>query len=132
MTIATIAAGIGTLLAGCATDNIGTQDAGAALPQAQYQILGKTRYDQAWIDKTIEGEIAAFKFKRPLRRPASLDAKPTAQKVTVTPAVAPPLPLIAPTQPAVVSVAPVKRSVTQQLRERIDALNAKVRKLEKK
>jgi hypothetical protein len=106
-------------LTGCATDNVGTLDAGAALPRAQYQILGKTKYDQAWVDKTIEGEVAGFHFARPQKRPPSMDTA----TVVVTPAKAGPLPVITPSTPAVVTVKP-------SWRDRIKGLNDKVKKLE--
>jgi hypothetical protein len=50
--------------------------AGAAFPRAPYQVLGHTRYDQTWIDKTIEAEVAGFHFARPARRPTSLNPMP--------------------------------------------------------
>ena len=105
-TIAISGLAIGTLLAGCATDNVGTIDAGAALPRANYQVLGKTKYDQTWIDKTIEGEVAGFGFSRPLKRPASLDAAPAAHTVVVTPSKS--TGILTPTTPAVVTVVPKK------------------------
>ena len=120
LTIAILSVALGTLLQGCATDNVGTLDAGAALPRAQYQILGKTKYDQAWVDKTIEGEVAGFHFARPLKRPASLDAA----KVVVMPAKPGVLPIVTQTIPAVVTVAK-KPSLLRRL-------NDKVRKLEGK
>ena len=119
LTIVISSTALGTLLAGCATDNVGTLDAGAALPHAQYQILGRTKYDQTWIDKTIEGEVAGFHFARPLKRPPSLG---TAQ-VVVTPAKAAPVPIITPSTPATVTVKP-------SWRDKYNALNAKLKKLE--
>lgn len=69
-------AGLGTLLAGCAGGNLTVySEVGKALPVAQYQVLGQTKYDQTWIDKTIEGEVAGFGFPRPAKRPASLAPK---------------------------------------------------------
>lgn len=94
---------LGTLLQGCATDSVGTQDAGAALPHAQYQVLGRTRYDQTWIDKTIEGEVKGFGFPRPQKRPASMGAA----KVVVAPAQ--PATITQPAAPAVVTVVPKKK-----------------------
>lgn len=44
-----------------------------------YVVLGKTRYDQGWIDSQVEGGVASFGWKRPAPRPASLDA-PAARK----------------------------------------------------
>jgi hypothetical protein len=39
-----------------------------------YVVLGKTRYDQGWIDRTSEAIIVGCKQPRPKARPASLDA----------------------------------------------------------
>jgi hypothetical protein len=122
---------LGLALSSCAPATFATfAGAKASLPHAEYQVLGKTKYDNTWINKTIEAEVAGFGMKRPLRRPPSLDARPAAQRVVVMPAVAPAIPLASPPAPPVVSVAPVKKSLTQRLRDRVDALNAKVRKLE--
>ena len=41
----------------------------------KYQVLGKTRYDQKWIDQTTEAGIAGFGWKRPAKRPAALNPK---------------------------------------------------------
>lgn len=72
----TLVAGVGILLAGCASGKFVTLPAaGQDFPQADYQVLGQTRYDQTWIDKTIEAEVAGFGFKRPAKRPASLAVK---------------------------------------------------------
>jgi len=57
------------------------------LPQAEYQIKGKTRYDQTWIDKTIESEVAGCQWDRPKARPASWDATVVVPPTAVTPAV---------------------------------------------
>ena len=121
---AIVGAALGTPLLGCAANNVGSLDAGAALPRATYQVLGKTKYDQTWIDKTIEGEVKGFGFKRPLKRPASFDAAPAQHKVIVTPATKPIL--LSPTQPTVITVVPTKKT----LQQRINDLNEKVKRLE--
>lgn len=72
---AIIAAALGIPLAGCASSQFATlKTAGQDFPQAEFQVLGKTKYDQIWIDKTIEAEVAGFGFKRPARRPPGLDS----------------------------------------------------------
>jgi hypothetical protein len=111
--IVVAALGTGTLLQGCASNTvIGTLDAGAALPRATYQVLGKTRYDQLWIDKTIEGEVAGFGFGRPLRRPAGFDAAPASHIAIALPAT--PATFNVPATPAVVTVVP-KRTWRQRI-----------------
>jgi hypothetical protein len=113
--------GIGTLLAGCANSSVvGTLDAGASLPRATYQVLGKTRYDQLWIDKTIEGEVAGFGFARPLRRPAGFDAAPASHVAVAVPAT--PATFNVPASPAVVTVVP-----KQTWRQRIGARYQKIK-----
>lgn len=85
-----LAIGSGTLLAGCAgPGKLQTFVGGTcqALPQAEYQIKGKTRYDQVWIDKTIEGEVAGCQWERPKARPASWDATVVVPPTVTTPAV---------------------------------------------
>ena len=70
-------AALGTLLAGCATDGqFATLSKGAceAFPRPQYQIKGKTSYDQKWSDEVTEAGVAGCKWQRPDRRPAELDA----------------------------------------------------------
>ena len=130
-----------TMLGACAPTNtfVTLQDAAKAFPRAQYQILGKTRNDQVWISKTIEAEVAGFGFARPAKRPASWDAHTTAvmHKVPVTalpkvkPTVANPIANPEPTQEAQQpSAQPSAPSATQRLKDKIKALNDKVRKLE--
>jgi hypothetical protein len=53
------------------------QGACAAFTRPEYAIKGRTRDDQYWIDVMIETGIAGCGWKRPLARPASLDATPT-------------------------------------------------------
>lgn len=43
-----------------------------------YEVHGKTKYDQNWIDSQIEGGVAAYGWRRPSARPAEIDA-PSAQ-----------------------------------------------------
>lgn len=110
---------LSTTLLGCAPNNsfVSLQGAGDAFPRAQYQILGKTKYDQIWISKTIEAEVSGFGFARPIARPATLDARPAAHTVVVTPAKVAPLPLITPSEPAVVTVVPKKKHWWQHFRK---------------
>lgn len=99
---------------GCAGAKFATyQGAAPSLPQAQYQVLGQTRYDQVWIDKTIEAEVAGFGMKRPQKRPTSLTAKPVMHKVVSTPA--PKLEVIAPT-PISLPPPPVKKHWWQRFK----------------
>lgn len=39
-----------------------------------YVVLGAKKYDQGWIDETIEAHVAACNWPRPKARPAALDA----------------------------------------------------------
>ena len=79
---------LGMSLSACAgSDKIATFLGGAckALPQAEYQIKGKTRYDQVWIDQTIESEVAGCQWDRPKPRPASWDATVVVPPTPTTP-----------------------------------------------
>jgi hypothetical protein len=99
---------------GCVSINFATtQGAGDAFPRANYQILGKTRFDQVWISKTIEAEVVGFGFKRPLARPASFDAKPASHTVVVIPAQ--PATIVAPSTPQVITIVPKKKHWWQKL-----------------
>jgi hypothetical protein len=110
---ATILVVSGTLLQGCADGKFQTfTAAGENFPKAEYAVRGKTRYDQVWVDKTIEAEVAGFGFPRPKPRPASLDTQPAKHSVVVRPAPSKstPMPLPSPTSQApTVTVEPVKK-----------------------
>lgn len=124
----------GTPLAGCANNQFATYDgAGAAFPKAEFVVKGKTRYDQTWIDKTIEAEVAGFGFPRPKPRPAYLDA-PAAKPVVVVkpppekkgPAILLPTPRTE-AAPVVTAAPPPKPSLTQRLRLRVRELEEKLK-----
>lgn len=40
----------------------------------KYEVLGKTQHDQNWIDRQVEGGVAAYGWKRPAPRPPEWDA----------------------------------------------------------
>lgn len=91
----------GLLLMGCASNrDLATLSDGAcsAFPRPTYQVKGRTAYDQRWADKTTEAGIAGCRWKRPLKRPASL--------MPVKAPIAAPLP-------------PKKPSLLQRLRSRL-------------
>lgn len=70
---------VAALLAGCQTDGVGSIAGGEAkvFERPPYVVKGKRPYDQSWIDSQIEGGVAAFGWKRPAPRPASLDVVPS-------------------------------------------------------
>jgi len=74
----TLLASSGMLLSACVTDNsfATLKGASSSFVAPKYQVLGKTQYDQKWIDQTTEAGIAGFGWKRPAKRPASLNPKP--------------------------------------------------------
>lgn len=82
-----ILAAAGISLAGCASGNTNkfasVEEFCRGLPQQDYAIAGRTRFDQAWIDDTAEAVIAGCARARPLPRPAEWDAaeKPKTQAV---------------------------------------------------
>lgn len=55
------------------------------VPRAEYEILGKTRHDQRWINDTIEGEVGGCGFQRPDPRPASWDVATNSSAPVVQP-----------------------------------------------
>lgn len=83
----------GMSLMGCASTKFATLSNGAcsAFPAPQYQIKGKTGYDQKWADETTEAGVAGCDWNRPKKRPASLNPKPVpvSQPVVNDPAPAP-------------------------------------------
>lgn len=77
-------------LAGCATQRVtvATVEGGACkvAHTPNYVVLGKTNYDQGWVNRTTEGLVVGCGQPRPLARPASFDAKPAkAQPVAAPP-----------------------------------------------
>lgn len=67
-------------LAGCAGGKMMTSIPGGeakVFEAPKYEVLGKTQYDQNWIDSQVEGGVAAFGWQRPLPRPPELDAAGT-------------------------------------------------------
>lgn len=90
---------VGLVLGGCATGPTSVKGSECKVfERPQYVILGKTSYDQDWVDRQIEGGVGACKWARPAKRPASLDAA----------------------APTVVSSIPVKRpSFAQRVKARV-------------
>lgn len=83
----TVAVALGALLTGCADkDRFATLIGGACqgFEQPEYQIKGKTAYDQKWADKQTEAGVAGCGWERPQPRPPSLDAKPKPMPVKVS------------------------------------------------
>ena len=75
-----------SLLAGCAANGITSISGGESkvFEPPPYVVLGKTKYDQNWIDSQVEGGVAAFNWPRPKPRPPELDKLPK-PKVYVAP-----------------------------------------------
>lgn len=71
----------GILLQACASANdakLKSLTGGCnTFPRPDYQIKGKTSYDQQWADETTESGVIACKWDRPENRPATLDTAPT-------------------------------------------------------
>lgn len=57
-----------------------------AFPAPQYQVLGKTPYDQEKVDKWTEAGVAGCKWERPGARPAEFDVAPAPIAVKAKPA----------------------------------------------
>lgn len=132
LTLVSILGAIGILLPACANNQFATYTAaGAVFPKAEFVVKGKTRYDQTWIDKTIEAEVAGFSFPRPKPRPAYLDAPAAKPQVVVKPPEKATTPILLPTPkttaPLVTVAPPPKPSLTQRLRIRIRQLEDKLK-----
>lgn len=80
--IALVAAGIS--LGGCFQTLTGSVAGGESkvFERPPFVVLGKTTYDQDWVDSQIEGGVAAYGWKRPAPRPAYIDA-PNRNKASV-------------------------------------------------
>lgn len=80
------------LLTGCASQGAGsltgTVTGSRNLHTPEYQVRGRTAYDQRWINQTTEALVVGFGQPRPKARPASFDAprQAGAPKAKVTPA----------------------------------------------
>lgn len=82
-----LVASLGLPLMACASNHdLATLSNGAcsAFPRPVYQVKGKTSYDQRWADETTEAGVAGCHWKRPARRPASLDPMPVKAPVVST------------------------------------------------
>lgn len=113
-------AGLGILLTGCATNPqfASLEGTCSAFPRPEYQIKGKTKYDQTWADKITEAGVAGCRWDRPLRRPPELDRSPATQAVIVSKGERPTV--FSPTPETVVTVAP-KKGIWQTIRHPIKA-----------
>lgn len=61
----------------------GTAGACAAFDRPEFRVLGKTAYDQQWIDKQTEAGVAGCGWARPSERPLEWD-KPLSGPVKAT------------------------------------------------
>lgn len=75
-------------LAGCASGSVGSIQGGECkiVKVPPYVVLGKTGYDQRWINVTTESIVVGCRQPRPQARPASLDAPPPPVATAKTPA----------------------------------------------
>lgn len=74
------------LLAGCGTLRPASVRGGECrlVATPKYAVLGKTSYDQKWVDRTTESIVAGCRQPRPKPRPAALD-KPVTTPVALPP-----------------------------------------------
>jgi hypothetical protein len=64
------------IVTGCAGSNLPASVSGGecrVFVAAAHEMIGKTRYDQEWIDQTIESGVAACGWPRPKARPKNWD-----------------------------------------------------------
>ena len=84
-------------LTGCASNTtIGSVTLGECqiVHTPTYEVLGKTAYDRRWVVTTEESLVRGCNQPRPLKRPASFDAKPKPKPVVSKPTA------VVPVQPA--------------------------------
>lgn len=130
-----LAAVIGTLLTGCATQPPATVNGlKAVFHDPGFAVQGKTRKDQVWVSSTQETGIRVLGWARPKgvagKKVVLVKSSRPAQAVKL-PQARPSTDILPPTPRSEASpVAPAKRTTMQKLQDRIDALNEKVRKLE--
>lgn len=55
------------------------------IERPEYAVRGLRRYDQDWIDSTVEGAVGACHWQRPAPRPAFLDAPPSPPRLRAIP-----------------------------------------------
>lgn len=69
------------MLAACGTNRPASVLGGECriFERPDYEVQGKRKYDQDWIDSNIEGGVGGCGWKRPAQRPSALDA-PAVQK----------------------------------------------------
>src|SRR6185369_14125323 len=87
---ALVVMGSGILLAACAGPNSLQTFAGGscqAFPRPEYQIKGKTKFDQIWADRVTEAGVAGCHWQRPKARPVSWDATVVIKPTPVAPEV---------------------------------------------
>jgi hypothetical protein len=74
---------VASFLAGCQHNGPTSIEGGESkvFEPPEYAVLGKTQYDQNWIDNTVEGGVAAFKWPRPKPRPPEFDKAPAPRAV---------------------------------------------------
>lgn len=85
-----MAAGLGILLSGCAGPSKLQTFAGGscqAFPRPDYQIKGKTKFDQTWADKVTEAGVAGCQWPRPKARPVAWDTTVIVPATFTAPAV---------------------------------------------
>jgi hypothetical protein len=73
-------------LAGCAGTSLPASVTGGecrVFPRPEYAVRGKTKYDQNWVDDTVESGVGGCKWQRPAARPPALDAAPSVGRPAV-------------------------------------------------
>jgi len=71
-------------LAGCAGTKLPASVKGGecrVFERPAYVVLGKTQYDQDWVDGNVEAGIGGCQWQRPAPRPPELDAAPVTRQV---------------------------------------------------
>jgi hypothetical protein len=72
---------------GCATKGPASIAGGECkiFERPEYAVRGKRPYDQDWIDSQVEGGVGGCGWKRPVARPAAIDAAPARKPAPAAP-----------------------------------------------
>jgi hypothetical protein len=68
------------VLAGCAGTSLPASVTGGecrVFARPEFAVRGKTKYDQNWVDDTVESGVGGCGWQRPAARPPALDAAPS-------------------------------------------------------
>ena len=129
---------VGTLLTACATPPPATLDGlKGVFHDPGFAVQGKTRKDQVWVSSTQETGIRVLGWARPrVGHAASVKvakaSKPAARTRSAPAVIIAPRPLSETVAAPVPLPPPPKKTQTERLKDEVNSLNERIRKLEGK